>query len=156
MINYGKFILILHNIVSIDKTTKSPFFLFGMMCTFFTQAFGCRSLAEWSSCFEVSELDWSRSQYVKYRSGVKNKILHSTIVWFRQCGRYGGPGGPCPPNDCVYPPFRFPPNTFLEHHVTTRQQAIMEKGIITFKDNSRLKFSRLVAKLLATNCCTEM
>ena len=40
------------------------------------------------------------------------------------------------------PPFRFTQNTFLEHHVTTRQQTIMEKGIINlFKRNSRLKFS---------------
>ena len=52
------------------------------------------------------------------------------------------------------PPFRFIQNAFLEHHVTTRQQAIMEKGIIIFEHNSRLKFSRLFAKLLATNCCT--
>ena len=51
------------------------------------------------------------------------------------------------------PPFRFIQNAFLEHHVTTRQQAIMEKIIIIFKHDSRLKFSRLFAKLLATNCC---
>ena len=36
------------------------------------------------------------------------------------------------------PPFRLIHNTFLEHHVTTRQQAIMEKGKITFKLNSHL------------------
>ena len=34
----------------------------------------------------------------------------------------------------------------------TRQQAIIEKGIIIFNHNSRLKLSRLFAKLLATNC----
>ena len=50
---------------------------------------------------------------------------------------------------CV-PPFWFTQNTFLEHHVTTRQQTIMEKGSIKFKHYSRLKFSRLFAKLLAT------
>ena len=38
------------------------------------------------------------------------------------------------------PPCLFTQNAFLEHHVTTRQQPIMEKGIITFNHNSRLKF----------------
>ena len=42
---------------------------------------------------------------------------------------------------------------FLEHHVT-RQQTITEKGIITFKDNSRVKLSRFFAKFQATCCCT--
>ena len=52
------------------------------------------------------------------------------------------------------PAFRFTQNTFLEHRVKTTLQQIMEKSIITFKDNSRLKFSRFFAKLLATNCFT--
>ena len=52
------------------------------------------------------------------------------------------------------PTFWYAQNTFLEHQVTIIQQAIMEKGIITFKHSSRLKFSLLFAKLLATNCCT--
>ena len=43
---------------------------------------------------------------------------------------------------------------FVEHHVTTRQQAMMEKGIITFKYKFPLAFSRFFAKLLATKCCT--
>ena len=30
----------------------------------------------------------------------------------------------------------------------------MEKGIMTFKHNSRSKFSSFLTKLLATNCCT--
>ena len=66
------------------------------------------------------------------------------------------PGAPSPTNDCLspLPPFWFIQNAFLEHRVTTRQQAIMEKGIIIFKHDSRLKFSRLFAKLLATNCFT--
>ena len=42
---------------------------------------------------------------------------------------------------------------FLEHHATTRQRTMMEKGIITFKHNSPLTFSQFFAKLLATNCC---
>ena len=43
---------------------------------------------------------------------------------------------------------------FLEPHATTRQQTMMEKGIITFKHNSALTFSHVFAKSLATNCCT--
>ena len=65
------------------------------------------------------------------------------------------PGAPSPTNDCLCPPpFWFIQNAFLEHRVTTRQQAIIEKRIIIFKHDSRLKFSRLFAKLLATNCFT--
>ena len=64
----------------------------------------------------------------------------------------GGPGGPYPPNDCLCPPFRFAQNTFLERDVMISQQAIMEKQIIMFKDNSHLKFFRFLAKLRATNC----
>ena len=71
-----------------------------------------------------------------------------------QCRRYGGQGGRAPPNDSLGRPFWFTQNTILEHHKTTRQQALMEKGIKTFKDNSRLKFFRFFAKLLATNCST--
>ena len=67
----------------------------------------------------------------------------------------GGSEGPSPPpNDCLCSQFWLTQNTFLKHHVPTRQQAIIEKEIITFKHNSRLKFSRFFAKLLATNCCT--
>ena len=65
-----------------------------------------------------------------------------------------GPRVPSSPNDCLCPPFCFIQNAFLEQRVTTRQHAIMEKGIIIFKHDSRLKFSRLFAKLLATNCFT--
>ena len=61
-----------------------------------------------------------------------------------------------PPNDCLCPlsQFWFIRNAFVVHHVTTKQQALMEKGIIIFKHDSRLKFPRLFAKMLATNCCT--
>ena len=34
---------------------------------------------------------------------------------------------------------------FWEHHITTRQQAITEKEMILFKNNSHLKFSRFFA-----------
>ena len=65
----------------------------------------------------------------------------------------GGPGGPCPLTTACAPPFRFTQNAFLGHQVATRQQAIMEKEIMTFKVYSRLKFSRFFTKLLAT--CTS-
>ena len=58
-----------------------------------------------------------------------------------------GPGAPSPPNDCLCPPILVHSECFFEHCVTTRQQAIMEKGIIIFKHDSRVNFSRLFAKL---------
>ena len=74
------------------------------------------------------------------------------LVTAMQCHRYGGLGGRDPQTTACAPPFRFAQNTFSERHVMTSQQVIIEKEIITFKDNSRLKFSRFFAKLLATNC----
>ena len=69
-----------------------------------------------------------------------------------------GGGGPGPPStgyaSACAPPFQLSLIAFLKHYVATRQQTIMEKGIIKFKRNSRLKFSLFYAKLLATNCCT--
>ena len=62
-----------------------------------------------------------------------------------------GQGGRAPLTTACAPPFRLTENAFLKHHVTTRQQAVMEKGIIAFKDNSCLKFSQFFEKLLATN-----
>ena len=81
-------------------------------------------------------------------------LLGSFYAVCVQCRRSGGggQGDRALPNDCLCPPFRFAQNTFLERHLMTSQQAIMEKEIITLKENSRLKFSRFFAKLLATNC----
>ena len=56
----------------------------------------------------------------------------------------GRPGGRAPLTTAYAPLFRFTQNTFLEHHVTTRQQAIMGNEIITFEHNSHLKFSRFL------------
>ena len=39
----------------------------------------------------------------------------------------GSQGGRAPPTTACAYPFRFTQNTFLEHHVTTKQQTIMEK-----------------------------
>ena len=55
---------------------------------------------------------------------------------------------------CV-PPFRFTQKTFLEHHVATRQQAIMEKEIITFKVYSRLKFFSILHKIAGNQLLYE-
>ena len=71
-----------------------------------------------------------------------------------QCSRYGRARGGMPPRRLlVPPPFRFTQITVLEHHSITREHRMMDKGIITFKQNSPLKFSRYFPKLLATNCC---
>ena len=61
-----------------------------------------------------------------------------------------GAGGRAPLTAACAPPFRFTQNPFLEHLVMTRQQAIMEKGIIiTFKHNSRLKVSSILCEIAA-------
>ena len=73
-------------------------------------------------------------------------LVASAVATVRQ-------GAPSPQTTACAPQFWFIQNAFLEHRVTTRQQAIMDKEIIIFKHDSRLKFSRLFAKLLATNCC---
>ena len=53
------------------------------------------------------------------------------------------------------PPFWFTQitvfGTLLNGKTTT---TMMVKGVTAFKHNFPLKFSRFVAKLLATNCCT--
>ena len=53
------------------------------------------------------------------------------------------------------PPFRLTQKTFLKHRVTTIHPAMIEKGIIRFKHNSRLKFCPLFAKLLAPTVVHE-
>ena len=60
----------------------------------------------------------------------------------------GGSSGAVPnPNDCLCSPFWFTQNTFMEHHVRTRQHAIMEKGIITSNIILACAFS------VTRNCC---
>ena len=95
----------------------------------------------------------------RYAPAWVHKITHWVIILCSgsQCRRYDEARGAVPHERLlVPPPFWFIQNAFLDHRVTTRQQAIMEKGIIIFKHDSRLKFSRLFAKLLATNCFTWM
>ena len=54
----------------------------------------------------------------------------------RQCRRYGGGGGagePCPPTKrLLVPHFGLLKQLHLEHHSKTRQQTMMEKGIINY------------------------
>ena len=86
-----------------------------------------------------------------YRDFTKLATCVTVFVLVASAVATAGPGAPYPPlTTACDPPFRFTQNAYLEHHVRTRQQAIMEKGIM-FKDNSHLKFSPFFAKLLATN-----
>ena len=104
-----------------------------------------------------------QSQCSRSAVAVQSQCSRSAVAVQSQCSRSavavpslrGGAKEAVPPlTTACAPPVRFTQNTFSEHHVTARQQAIIEKGIITFKHNSRLKFSPFFAKLLATNCCT--
>ena len=81
-------------------------------------------------------------------------ILVKTSEFLRFCASNPPPTKIFWIRHCLCPPFRFIQDTFLEHLVTTRRQAIIEKGLIIFKHNSRSKFSRLYAQLLASNCFT--
>ena len=67
----------------------------------------------------------------------------------------GGQRGLYPPYGRLCPQVGLLKILLLKHHATTRQQTMMEKGIITFKHtgNYSLMFFRFFAKLLATNCC---
>ena len=50
----------------------------------------------------------------------------------------------CPLATACAPLIQFTQNSYSEHHVTTRQQTIMEKGITTFKHNWNDRRSRRV------------
>ena len=73
-----------------------------------------------------------------YRMHIHTRQLILMQVFFvivkryclKQCRRYGK--AVLPLTTACAPPFWFTQNTFSEHHVTTRLQATMEKGIITF------------------------
>ena len=68
--------------------------------------------------------------------------------------RGGGGGGVPPLTTACVPPFWFTQITVFGISRNARQQTMMEKGIITFKPDSPLTFSRFFAKLLATNKAT--
>ena len=64
---------------------------------------------------------------------IESTLFYTVNQWFSNCVHSavatGGPRGPCPP--ACFPHLSLL-NTFLEHHVTTRQPTMMEKGIVTF------------------------
>ena len=88
------------------------------------------------------------SQSMNLNLEIQNKLNGSN-----QCRRYGGQRGPYSPNGRLCPHFGLLKILLLKHHATTRQQTMMEKGIIAFKHNYPLVFFRFFAKLLATNYC---
>ena len=105
------------------------------------------------SCF----LSALKKKNKKTKTKNKNKKQHTkkTVHVQDSAVATGGQGSRAPPlTTACAPLFRSTQNTFLEHHVTTRQQTMMEKGIIMFKNNFRINFSQFFAKLLATNYCT--
>ena len=104
--------------------------------------------------FEFAALVQSMAFVVFYREFTKFATEVSFFVLVVIAVATVGPGAPSPPIDCLCPPILVHSECFFWASRTTRQQAIMEKGIIIFKHESRLKFSRLFAKLLATNCFT--
>ena len=104
----------------------------------------CRSIK--SPILEIQEVIELQSLVCKFLN-CSNYICAVPSLWRAR-------GTVLPLTTACVSPFRFTQNTFLEHHVKTRQQATMEKGIITLKHSSRSKFSPFFAKLLATNCCT--
>ena len=89
-----------------------------------------------------------------FKSMNLNLKITSKMNRSNQCRRHGEARGAVPPNGCFFPHFILVKILFLEHHATTRQQTMMEKGKIMFKHDSLLMFFRFFAKLLATNCST--
>ena len=141
--------------VQADKNTRSAFwlnrFLFVDM-----QVFRVRQNNRLLSSLSSNLQPWFKVWLCCFLPWV-HKISHWCIIFYTgsQRRRYGRARGAISPlTTACAPPFQFAQNAFLENHATTRQQAIIEKGIILLKHNSRLKFSRLFAKLLATNCFT--
>ena len=140
--------------VQADKTTRSAFrlnrFLFVDML-FFRVRQNNRLFSSLSSSLQTWFKVWLGCflrEFTKLATGVSFFVLVASTV------ATVGPGASYPLTTTYASQFWLIHNAFLEHHVTTRQHAIMKKGIIIFKHNSSLKFSRLLAKLLATNCCT--
>ena len=69
-------------------------------------------------------------------------LRYHFLYWKPMPSLQWGQGRRPPLTTACASPVWFIQNAVLEHRVTTRQQAIMEKGIIIFKHDSRLKFSR--------------
>ena len=124
------------NIKSFEyRLTKIRSLLFDLIA-FFLLACCFWSSAQQSTFFEfkfdLTALVQSMAFVVFYRESTKLFTVVSFFVLVASAVATVGPRGAVPPpKNCLCPPFRFPQNAFLEHHVTTRQQAIMEKGIMT-------------------------
>ena len=72
---------------------------------------------------------WSKFGFVVfYRECTKLATGVSFVVLVASSIATVGVGALYSPNDCLFPPFWFTQNAFLEHQVTSRQQAIMGKG----------------------------
>ena len=98
-------------------------------------------------------IDWKKNN--ERASLVRNlKAVHKFLFVGRRCGSaVARPGGRVPPNDCLCPHFgllRIPFGA-SRNDITTSNNG---KGIVSFKNNSCLKFSGFFAKFQATTCCT--
>ena len=82
---------------------------------------------------------------------IYNRLLAETettllrpLLQLLQCRRYGGARGTLPPNGCLRPPFWFTQN--IVFGTSRNDKTMMERGLITFKHNSPMTFSRFFAK----------
>ena len=69
-------------------------------------------------------------------------------------GGGGGGRGALPPYNCLCLPISVYSEYVFGASRNDKITGNNEEGIITFKDNPLLKFSRFFAKLLANNCCS--
>ena len=78
-------------------------------------------------------------QTSKHAENIEGKTIQQAVA-VSAVSTEGEGTVPLPLTTAYAPSFWFTQNKFLEYHVTTRQETIMEKGIITFKHNFRLTF----------------
>ena len=72
-------------------------------------------------------LPWSEDTETIFRSSSQAATYLPAVPSLQ-----GGQGGSAPPNGCFASSFWFTQNILLKHHVTKRQQSMVEKGIISF------------------------
>ena len=87
-------------------------------------------------------------EFTKLATGVSFFVLVASAI------ATAGPRGAVPPERLLLPPLHFGLLRMLFGASRNKTTGNNGKGIIIFKHNSRLKVSRLFAKLLATNCFT--
>ena len=88
------------------------------------------------------------SKFTKFAAGLSLFVVVASAV------ATVGPGAPYPPNACLCPPISVFSECFFGASRNDKATDNNKKEIIIFKHNSRLKFFRLFAKLLAKNCFT--